>query len=118
MRRRSREKVHCVSRAMRHIAASALLFGLIQSYANVELLARPAITAASGSTQAAITVMRERATHGFFEPRIVQNTEPEISNSVTAEPDHMQSSAPANAFDPVCQTLQSAAHLTTYRLNS
>ena len=106
MRRRSREKVHCVSRAMRSIAASALLCGLIP---NVELLARPTVTVANGSTQAAICVVRERATRGSFEPRIVQNTEPEISNSVTA--DHTQSSASTNAFDSVCQTLQSAAHL-------
>jgi Transglycosylase SLT domain/SPOR domain len=104
-----RESVHCMSRAMRYIAASALLFGLIQAHANV--FARPTLTVANVSTQAATTVMRERATHGFFEPRIVQNTEVETSNSVTAEPDHTQSPASTNAFDSVCQTLQSAAQL-------
>jgi hypothetical protein len=93
---------------MRYIAASALLFGLIQAHANV--FARPTLTVANVSTQAAITVMRERATHGFFEPRIVQNTEVETGNSATAEPDHAQSSA--TAFDSVCQTLQSAAQLS------
>jgi soluble lytic murein transglycosylase-like protein len=93
---------------MRYIAASALLFGLIP---NVELLARPTVFVAHARTQAAIGVVRERATRGSSEPRIVQNTEPEISNSVTAEPDHTQSSASTNAFDSVCQTLQSAAHL-------
>ena len=98
-----------MSRAICYIAASALLFGLIQAHAN--LFARPTLTAANVSTQAAITVMRERATHRFFEPRIVQNTEVEISNSATAEPDHTQSSASTNAFDSVCQTLQSAAQL-------
>ena len=41
----------------------------------------------------------------------MQNTEPEISNFVTVEPDHTQSSAFTNAFDSVCQTLQAAAHL-------
>ena len=41
----------------------------------------------------------------------MQNTEAETSNSVTAEPDHTQSSASTNAFDSVCQTLQSAAQL-------
>jgi hypothetical protein len=63
-------------------------------------------------TPAAIAVTRERATQGFFGPRTVQNTEPEISSSVTAEPDHTQSSASTSAFDSICQTLQSAAQLS------
>jgi hypothetical protein len=109
MRRRFRAKVHWLSKAMRYIAASAPLFGLIP---NIELLARPTVAVANGSTQAAIGVVRERATRGFFEPCIVQNTEPDISNSVIAEPDHTQSSAPTNAFESVCQTLQSAAQLS------
>jgi len=61
--------------------------------------------------QAAIAVMRERASRGFLEPRVAQSTEGETSNSVTAEPDHEQSSASTSAFDSVCQTLQSAAQL-------
>jgi hypothetical protein len=93
---------------MRYIAASALLFSLIS---NVELLARPTVTVANGSTPAAIGVMRERPTRGSFEPRVVQNTDGETSNSVTVEPDHPQSSASTNVFDSVCQTLQSAARL-------
>jgi hypothetical protein len=96
---------------MRYIAASALLFSLIQSHANAELFARPTVPVISVSAPAAIGVARERATQGSFEPRIAQNTDAETSNSLTAEPDHTQSSASTNAFDSICQTLQSAAHL-------
>jgi len=96
---------------MRYTATSALLFGLIQSNANAELLARPTVSVANAITQAAIGVVRDRSARASFEPRMVQNTEPEISNSVTAEPDHTQSSASTNAFESICQTLQSAAHL-------
>jgi Transglycosylase SLT domain/SPOR domain len=102
MSRRSREKVHC-ARAMRYIATLALLFGLIQSNANAELLARLTTTIASVSAPS--------AAQGFFEPRMVQNTEAETSNSVTAEPGHAQSSTSTNAFNSVCETLQSAAQL-------
>jgi hypothetical protein len=98
-----------MSRARRYIAASALLFGLIQVHANV--LARQTLTIANAGTRTAIPGMPERASQGFFEPRIVQSTEAETSNSVTAEPDHTQSSASTSAFDSVCQTLQSAAQL-------
>jgi soluble lytic murein transglycosylase-like protein len=42
---------------------------------------------------------------------MAQNTDGETSNSVTAAPDHTQSSTSTNAFDLVCQALQSAAHL-------
>jgi hypothetical protein len=105
MRRRSSEKVHC-ARAMRYLAALALLFGLIQSHGNAGLLARLTTTIASVSAPIAM-----RAAQGFFEPRMVQNTEAETSDSVTAEPDHMQSSASPNAFESVCQTLKSAAQL-------
>ena len=110
MSRGSREKVHCQARAMRYIATSALLFGLIQSNANTGLLAGATASVANASTQAAIGVVRERSARASFEPRIVQNTEPE-TNSVTAEPDHTQSSASTNAFESICQTLQSVAHL-------
>jgi soluble lytic murein transglycosylase-like protein len=110
MRRRFREKVHRQSRAMRHIATSALLLGLIQSNANAELLARLTASGANASTQAAIGEVRERSARASFEPRMVQNTEPTI-DSVTAEPDHAQSSSATNAFDSVCETLQSAAQL-------
>src|SRR6516165_11391329 len=103
MSRRSTEKVHC-ARAMPYIATLALLFGLIQSHANAGLLAGLTTTIASVG---ALTAMRA----GFFEPRMAQNTEAETSDFVTAEPDHTQSSASTNAFDSVCQTLQSAAQL-------
>ena len=83
---------------MRYIATSTLLFGLIQSDANAELLARPTVSVANASTQAAIGVVRERAAQGFFESRMVQNTEAETSDSVTAEPDHTQSSASTKRF--------------------
>jgi soluble lytic murein transglycosylase-like protein len=94
---------------MRYIATYALLLGIIQSNANAELLARPTASGANASTQAAIGEVRERSARASFGPRMVQNTEPK-TNSVTAEPDHAQSSA-TNAFDSVCQTLQSAAQL-------
>jgi soluble lytic murein transglycosylase-like protein len=110
MSRRSREKVYCQSRALRYIATSALLLGLIQSNAIAELLARPTASGANASTQAAIGEARERSARASFEPRMVQNTEPK-TNSVTPEPDHAQSSSATNAFDSVCQTLQSAAQL-------
>ena len=103
MSRRSTEKVHC-ARAMPYIATLALLFGLIQSHANAGLLAGLTTTIASVG---ALTAMRA----GFFEPRMAQNTEAETSDFVTAEPDHSQSSASTNAFDSVCQTLQSVAQL-------
>src|SRR6516162_3290860 len=98
-----------MSRANCYIAASAFFFGLIQAHANV--LARPTVTVVNMGTQAAIAVMRVRASQRFFAPRTVQNTEAATSNSVTAEPDHEQSSASTSAFDSVCQTLQSAAQL-------
>ena len=88
-----------MSRTICYIAASALFFALIQAHANV--LARPTVTVANMGTQAAIA----------FEPRIVQNIETETNSSATAEPDRAQSSASTNAFDSVCQTLQSAAQL-------
>jgi soluble lytic murein transglycosylase-like protein len=96
---------------MRYIAASALLFSLIQSRANAELFARPTVPVTSVSAPAAIGVVRERATQGSFEPRIAQNTDAETSNSVAAEPDHTPSSASTIAFDSICQTLQSAAQV-------
>ena len=71
-----------MSRARRHITASALLFGLIQVHANV--LARQTLTIANAGTHGAIPGMPERASQGFFKPRVVQNTEAETSNSVTA----------------------------------
>jgi hypothetical protein len=90
---------------MRYIATLALLFGLIQSHANAGLLARLTTTIASVSAPTAMRAAR------FFEPRLVQNIEAETSDSVAAEPDHTQSSASTNAFDSICQTLQSAADL-------
>jgi soluble lytic murein transglycosylase-like protein len=102
-----------MSRARRYIA-SALLFGLIQVHANI--LARQTLTIANAGTRTAIPGMPERASQGFFEPRIVQNTDAETSNAVTAEPDHTQSAASTNAFDSVCQTLQSTAQLNDFPL--
>jgi soluble lytic murein transglycosylase-like protein len=94
---------------MRYIAISAFLFGLIQSHASAELLSRLTVTVAN--TQATLRVAREHDTRGFFAPRIAQNTGADAPNSATAESDHTQSSAPTNAFDLVCQRLQSAADI-------
>jgi SLT domain-containing protein len=95
-----------MSRAVYYIAASALFFGLIQAHANG--LAQPTVIVGNMGAEAAIAVMREHASQGFFEPRAVQNIKAEAG---TAESDHTQSFAPTSAFDSVCQTLQSAAQL-------
>lgn len=103
---------------MRHFATSALLFGLIHSPANTDLLADPTASVGDNtSTKTAASVMREHGdTQGFFAPRIAQDTGTETSTPVTAEPDDTPSSA-TSASDLVCQTLQSAARLNDLPLD-
>jgi len=106
-----RKRIDRRVKAMRYFATSALLFGLIQSHANGNLLPGPTATIGNVSTPTALHVMRERYTQGFFVPGIAQNTGTDTSNSVTAKPDDTPSLGSTNALDLVCQTLQSAARL-------
>jgi len=51
----------------------------------------------------------ERETYGLSTWRIAQESGLELNEPATAEPDRSKSPALANVFDPMCQTLASAA---------